>query len=318
VQCHDEFDPPRRASDEQLNWEAKLEEVLADARGPNRYLLIVNERMLEQVSALKLQCPGFVEVVDMVLRAAHLSMVTRSPLSLPPLLLVGPAGVGKTHFARKLAASLGVPCDFIAGDLLTDRGTVTGLGLSWKGAKPGRIATTLIESSCASPMFIVDEIDKVSAIHPREEPVSFLHSVLERENAKCFRDEYLSFAVRADHCFWVLTANCLETLAPSILDRLLIMAIKPPDLSAMIEIGRGIYQAANQRYANWFDAEPTHDFLAALAQLDPRKASRVVEFAMGFGAKEERKALTSKDVEISVNLLKMHEEARGRVGFVAR
>ena len=140
---------------------------------------------------------------------------------MPPLLLQGPPGVGKTHFARHLAKTLGVPFEFTAMDMLTERGTLTGLAPVWKAARPGKIAEALLASDIAACLFVCDKVDKVSAIHAYEKPLAFLHTVLETENAKAFTDEYLAFPIRADHCIWIFTSNDETALPLSILDRLL-------------------------------------------------------------------------------------------------
>ncbi len=110
-------------------------------------------------------------------------------------------------------------------DMLSDHGALTGLSLSWRAARPGRIALALVESKTASPIFLLDEVDKVNPTHPRENPLAFLHSVLESENASRFADEYLTIAMRADHAIWILTANNIVELPDSIVDRLTVFSI---------------------------------------------------------------------------------------------
>ncbi len=272
--------------------------------------------MLRRLEFLKSICPGFDTVTDLVLRAAHLSMHAESQLKLPPLLLQGPPGVGKTHFARRLAMALAIPVEFVAMDMLSDGGTLTGLSPSWRAAKPGKIAETLLASEIISPLIVLDEIDKVSAIHMREDPVAFLHSVLEHENAKAFTDEYLSFPMRADFCFWILTANDEMVLAPSIRDRLLVVRISEPSPAAMRNIALNIYQAANEGQGNWFETDPPDDLLKALAQINPRRAVRLVELAMGFAAQEDRRALLVADIKSASGLILENSTARGRAGFI--
>ena len=305
----------RSSSDAILEWEAKLRSILHDARGPKRQLLIADNKLLGRLSAVESRCPGFELVSNFILRAANLSMTTASPMRLQPLLLVGPPGVGKTHFVRRLATALGVPLEFIAGDLLSDRGVITGLSVSWRAARPGRIASALLESSFASPLFVLDEVDKVSPINHREEPLAFLHTVLDEGNAQKFTDEYLSFSMRADHCFWILTANQTEMLPPSILDRLLVIQIKAPDHAAMMRIARNIYKEANARHSNWFEEEPEDAVINTLARYNPRKASKIVEFAFGFAAEEIRKGLTPKNVTDAVALIE-HGDAPRCIGFL--
>lgn len=305
------------ASEALAEWDAKLRDILDDPRGPRRQLIVADDPLLDRLSSLHAECPGFAQVIDLILRAAHLSQATGSPLRLPAMLLAGPAGIGKTHFARRLAGALGVPMEFICGDLLSDRGTITGLNTSWRAAKAGRVAAALLDSTIASPLFVIDEVDKVSPIHIHENPLAFLHTVLEAENAQKFCDEYLSFSLRADHCFWILTANETESLLPSILDRLLVLTIKPPDQVAMAVIARNIYRDANARQANWFSPEPSEEFIAVLVRHNPRKASRIMDYAMGFAAADGRRDLSPEDAAAAAALLEGHESARRKAGFLA-
>ncbi len=309
---------PRRVSDEQFVWEARIADIIRDPRGAKRRLVVASQPLLGRLEALRTACPGFEAIVDLVLRAAYLSMASKSQLKLPPMLLTGPPGIGKTHFARRLAEALGVPAKFVSMDMLTDRGTLTGLNTSWKGAKPGAIAETLLAADVVSPLIVLDEVDKVSPIHMREEPLAFLHTVLEPISARAFTDDYLSFPIRADFCFWILSVNDQTALAPSILDRLLILNIREPSPSTMRTIARNIYQDANAEQENWFEPEPTGDLLIVLVQTNPRRARRILEVAMGFAAQEGRRVLTQSDVRAGSMLVEAHKDAREKVGFVSR
>lgn len=97
-------------------------------------------------------------------------------------------------------------------------------------------------------------------MHPDEKPLAFLHSVLERENAQTFTDEYLTIPMRADHAIWILTANSTEGLAPSIVDRLTAFEIADPDANALKTVISSIYAETNQRFNQAFNPELGPEF----------------------------------------------------------
>jgi ATP-dependent Lon protease len=288
----------------------------ADERGPWRKLVIPDEAMIARLAGLDVICPQFAEVTAWIVRAAGLSRVTGSPLRLDPAVVVGPPGIGKTFYARKLAESLGVPSEVIAMNLMTDRGAAfSGLAPVWRASSPGKVAKLLIEGSHACPLIVIDEIEKASPINPRETPENVLHSLLERENAARFVDEFVDLPVRADHIFWLATANSLDPLPPSIVDRLIVFNVEPKP-AEMLAIQRSIFHEANLRVGRSFD-EPGEALFQATAGHNPRLLSRLWDIALGFACAAGRRHLVSEDVRGAEQvLLGGKESARRPIGFV--
>jgi hypothetical protein len=103
-------------SSEEMAWRRRLIALRDDPRSSFRSILIADRAMIEDVEALKSQAPHFTKVIDLVLRAARLSREAR--------------GIGKSYFAQKLAEALGTRLERVAIDLMSDRGTMTGLSIS--------------------------------------------------------------------------------------------------------------------------------------------------------------------------------------------
>ena len=122
--------------------------------------------------------PNFSEVTGVVLRAIALSIQTDTPLSIPPLIFVGPPGVGKTFFSRSLAQALSVPYAEYSMALADDPGELVGHTLSWRGARPGLVARTLIEGWSAAPVILVDEVEKTQWSNYGN-PLDVFHTLLE-------------------------------------------------------------------------------------------------------------------------------------------
>lgn len=286
-----------------------------DERGVRRNLIVPDAALLARIAALDLSCPQFSAVTGWVLRAATLAMAGGQALHLDPCVLLGSPGVGKTYYARRLAQALRVSTLTIPMNLVSDRGTwFSGLSPIWRAAGPSKITQLLIDSDCASPVVVIDEIEKASPINPAETPIHVLHSLLERENARSFQDEFLEIPIRADAIIWIATANSLAPLPTSIVDRLIAFEItlKP---NQMLAIQRSLFDEANAAAGGLFD-HPPEAFFEELAAQTPRAMSRLWPIAFGFACMAGRRRLNRSDLAQAEGVLNLQHEDRNRIGFL--
>lgn len=327
LQLFDDDDIDRRLHGEGIMASAGDEEGNAQARqralwtrllerGSWRSLLVPDAEMIACIAALDLICPQFSAVTAWILRAATLAMAGGQPLRLDPCVLLGEPGIGKTFYARRLAQAFGVMTLTIPMNSVTDRGTwFSGLAPVWRASAPGKVAQLLIDSSCANPVIVIDELEKASPINPAETPINVLHSLLERENAAAFCDDFIEAPLRADHIIWLATANDLSPLPTSIVDRLIAFEItlEPGQLLA---IQRSIFDEANVATGGLF-SPPTDALLEQVAAQTPRAMSRLWPIAFGFACMEKRQHVTRADLAQAEGLLRLGRDAKSRIGFLS-
>ena len=122
---------------------------LADEE-PRRRLVIADDGMRERLALLRAECPAFVEVIALVERAVALSAISGTGIAFPPLLLVGPPGLGKTHFSRRLAAALGAEQHAFSCATHSDaQALLVGHPATWRGARRGVLIEALLGGDAA-------------------------------------------------------------------------------------------------------------------------------------------------------------------------
>jgi ATP-dependent Lon protease len=263
---------------EHENLRATYERMLE--KGPDRFQ--VKPSGLPAMDHLYDEMPNFNEVLDDVRRQLALCTDSRDALEITPMLLLGPPGIGKTHFAREIAALLGTGLGFISMSSLTAGWVLSGASSQWKGARPGKVFETLVDGAYANPVMVVDEIDKARAEHAYD-PLGALYSLLEHDTAGTFTDEFAEVAIDASQVIWVATANDERSIPEPILNRMNVFEVQAPDEAAARTIALRLYSQLRSGHA-WgerFEETPSDTVLERLAGMAPREMRRAWMTAFG-------------------------------------
>src|SRR4051794_11192082 len=270
----------------------------------------VKPSALPEMDALFDELPNFTAALEDIRKHLALCIDSNDCVELPPMLLLGEPGIGKTHFARKIAQLLGTGFGFVPTSSLTAGWVLSGASSQWKNAKPGKVFDTFLNGDYANPVIVVDELDK-AASDGQYDPLGALYELLELDTATRFVDEFVELPIDASGAVWLATANDASRIPEPVLNRMAVYEIDPPDEAGARRIAQTPHNENRHRPhpGKRLPEGPGEAAPHQLASMAPREMRRAIQSAFGTAKLAGRHEMQADDVQGS------RGNRRQKIGF---
>lgn len=255
----------------------------------------------EALDSLLNTFPHFDGVIDHLREHVALQQKGDGAFWIPPLLLMGGPGIGKTFFLSELARLVGTSFRSIGLDGVSGANTLTGTAAHWSTGSTGLIFKHVFKAKTANPIFLLDEVDKASRGHSQYPVDIALLSILEPATAKEYRDEFaVAFPLDLRRVIWMASGNDRERIYPALLSRFDVLDVPNPNAAARKALTLGIFRSLRRQFTwgAWFGEDLEEDFLEAVVHRTQaaRDTRRLLNSACARAVMAGRNVLTPADI----------------------
>jgi ATP-dependent Lon protease len=257
------------------------ERLLKSAQENNGYRQIPDiHRAKKILEKAKCQFENLIEPINHLQNNLVLSAAMKpANFRIEPILLLGDPGIGKTFLAMELASGLGGSTEKMSAGGAQGGFQLTGSHSSWNSARYGQVFKVLAEGKTSSPVFVIDEVDKIGA-DDRYPVLPVLLDLFEPNTARQFKDEFFELDFDASRIIYILTANSIENVPEPLLSRVEVFDVPRPEPEQRLRIIHGVAKNLRELTGRKIKLDrSTSEQLADRIDVDLRKTTRIVRDA---------------------------------------
>lgn len=290
-----------KSSDRRRACEALLVDLKAQFPVGYRKFVRVPRNFRLRLAILETEMPNFRHVILQIRLLLTLQAAGKKLLTLPPILLAGDPGVGKTYFATQFAKAMGVDSKILHMESATSSMLLAGLEQHYATASPGMVFDRLVKGSHANPILVLDELDK-AASDARHPPVNALYQLLESHTARQFHDQScLDVTLDASHINWIVTANDLKKIPQPLLTRMKVIHVPEPNHRERMLIAGHVYRdiRRDEAWGRRFEPALPERSAQLLAELpgSVRRMRSILRMAYAYALDRNSKAVEIRDLK---------------------